>query len=213
MRVVKTHCLYDFTKYYESCVDKKFSGYGPGTPIRVMEITLGPPTEMFPEGEPLLRYKLAAQYSIWYPDDETVTTQGVPLFVKRPPDGLPEIVPLQAWDEFDEIKANILSDSQNLKFFEERHHSQWKQWFSSVRLKLEDLWPSEYPILRFPEPTQVKYQIKVSTRHKEGGPLLPEKQPLQWTGHTVREGKLKKSRHDNSTSNQEKQQLSTGGWV
>ena len=88
VKVVNTRALYDYVGHYKDCLDPKFTGFGPGTPMRVMQLFLGDATEMFPKGEPLLRYmymydnpyysrvycdifryKLAAQYSYWYPDD------------------------------------------------------------------------------------------------------------------------------------------------
>ena len=40
VEVVQTNCLYDFTAHYKKCIDPKFTGFGPGSPVRVMEFTL-----------------------------------------------------------------------------------------------------------------------------------------------------------------------------
>lgn len=203
VKVVNTRCLYDWVKHYEDCVDPQFNGYGPGTPIRVIEITLGPSTKLFPEGEPLIRYKLAAQYEAWYPNDPKLSTQGVPIFTKRPPTCHPNLKALDDWEQFSVLRERILEDSQNLKFFEPRHHEQWEEWFAAVPLRLADIEPEELPFLQFPEARKVKYEVKVSHRHKEKA-LDPKDQPLQWSGNNCREGPLKKPRQSSSLSSSKK---------
>ena len=50
-------------------VDTKSTGYGPGTPMQVIEIFRGAPTDNVSDGEPRMLYKFAAQYETWYPTD------------------------------------------------------------------------------------------------------------------------------------------------
>ena len=136
VKVVNTRALYDYVGHYKDCLDPKFTGFGPGTPIRVMQLFLGDATEMFPKGEPLLRYmymydnpyysrvycdifryKLAAQYSHWYPDDPDWSKMGAPIFTSHPPTDLPPLKELNKWDDFDALRTNIINDSKHTTWF------------------------------------------------------------------------------------------------
>ena len=198
VKVVNTRCLYDFVNHYADCIDPHFEGYGPGTPVRVIEITLGPPTQMFPQGEPLLRYKLAAQYETWYPRDPALEMQAVSIFRKPPPSQLPKVLPLLEWPKKDEIQSRILEDSTDLRFFGKQHYEHWKEWFAQVPLSIGDIKPSDFPFLQFPEPRKVKYEVKVSYRHVEKL-LLPHHQPIMWTANRTRQGLLKRPRNNDSS--------------
>ena len=121
-----------------------------------MQLFLGPPTKMFPEGEPLMRYKLAAQYENWYPDDPEYNKKGAPIFRHRPPASLPPLKELEDWEEHEQVRANIINDSQNRHFFEERHHQEWKDWFAVVLRQVKRLEATNFPLLQFPAPREFR---------------------------------------------------------
>ena len=64
-----TFAVYDAESYYKPHVDANLTGYGPGTPMRVIKIFRGAPTAECHDVEPRMMYKLAAQYESLYPTD------------------------------------------------------------------------------------------------------------------------------------------------
>ena len=191
VKVVDTRALYDFTGHYKNCIDPKFVGFGPGTPIRVMQLFLGPPTQMFPEGEPLMRYKLAAQYENWYPDDPEYNKEGAPMFRYRPPASLPPLKELEDWEELEQVRANIINDSQNRHFFEERHHQEWKDWFAVVLRQVKKLEATDLPLLQFPASREITKKVSTHVPRHAEKKLSVEEQPLMWSNHEKRVGALK----------------------
>ena len=104
-QIVESFALFDAESNYMPHIDLKFSGYGPGTPMRVIKIFRGAPTPTFPNGEPRLKYKLAAQYDTWYPTD---CPDGAPILISMPAEIGPALMPQKNWDKFDFIKQNIM---------------------------------------------------------------------------------------------------------
>ena len=159
----------------------------------MIEIFLGPSSPLFPEGEPRLRYKTAAQHCTWYPTDQP---EGVPIFLTPPPDTPPVLKEFEDWPEYEEIKKNIMRDSIDRRFFEQRHEDEWCAFFDSFPASLSDLPSDKKPVWRFPPPRDVtlKMQPTGSTHHIE--PVLAvRKQPLQWSGHELRQGPLQTPRN------------------
>ena len=187
--VVETFAVLDFEKWLAPFIDQRFNGYGPGTPIRVFRVVLGDPTREFPQGQPLIQYKFASQDERWMPSD----CPGAPLFKTRP-SGSPKLLPLEKWENFSQIKSNILRDSANRLYFTHEHARQWQEWLENAPLSLDDLVAAQTPTWGLPQSRGVAPIFRVtSTRHKE--PDLPVKdQPLQWSGHMCRRGTLVQSR-------------------
>jgi len=164
--------------------------------MRVIKIFRGAPTPAFPNGEPRLKHKLAAQYDTWYPTD---CPDGAPILISMPPDVGPALMPQKNWDKFDFIKQNIMADTENRRFFTEQHQTEWADWFARFP-RTEPPPAHQCPVWKLPPPRQLTRQDASHLPGRHAEEILPiNRQPLQWTGHELREGPLQAQRNARKT--------------